>query len=119
MKWFLAKLVYRIICGAGQHTPQFDEQLRLIQAPDKDEAFEKAYTIGTNEEETFYNKQAQLVQWKFVNVSELHYLTELIDGAEVYSKINEVDDAAAYTAMIHTRAEHIQETFSHPLLNPA
>ena len=31
MKWYLAKIVYRIICGEGNHTPQFDEQLRLIK----------------------------------------------------------------------------------------
>ena len=34
MKWYLAKLVYRIICGEGNHKPQFDEQLRLIYAED-------------------------------------------------------------------------------------
>ena len=34
MKWYLAKLIYRIICGDGTHTPQFDEQLRLIHAED-------------------------------------------------------------------------------------
>jgi hypothetical protein len=27
MKWYLAKMVFRIICGEGEHTPQFDEQL--------------------------------------------------------------------------------------------
>jgi len=27
MNWYLAKLVFRIICGDGDHTPQFDEQL--------------------------------------------------------------------------------------------
>ena len=32
MNWYLAKIVYRIICGQGNHTAQFDEQLRLIQA---------------------------------------------------------------------------------------
>ena len=31
MNWYLAKIVYRIICGDGNHTAQFDEQLRLVQ----------------------------------------------------------------------------------------
>ena len=35
MKWYLAKIIYRIICGEGIHTPQFDEQLRLIHAEDE------------------------------------------------------------------------------------
>ena len=30
MKWYLAKMIFRIICGEGEHTPQFDEQLRLV-----------------------------------------------------------------------------------------
>ncbi|RYY10197.1 MAG: DUF4288 domain-containing protein, partial [Chitinophagaceae bacterium] len=27
MNWYLAKLIFRIVCGQGNHTPQFDEQL--------------------------------------------------------------------------------------------
>ena len=41
MKWYLAKIVFQIICGDGKHTAQFDEQLRLIAAADEDEAFGK------------------------------------------------------------------------------
>ena len=47
MNWFLAKIVYRIVCGDGDHTPQFDEQLRLVQATDESSAFEKAKAIAT------------------------------------------------------------------------
>ena len=42
MSWYLTKIVYRIICGQGNHTAQFDEQLRLIEAGSSQEAFEKA-----------------------------------------------------------------------------
>ncbi len=42
MYWFLAKIVYQIVCGEGNHTAQFDEQLRLVQAADENEAFDKA-----------------------------------------------------------------------------
>jgi len=117
MKWFMAKLVYQIICGSGDHTAQFDEQLRLIYAASEDQAFEKAYKMGKHEEDTFYNQKSQLVQWQFVNVSELYHLSELIDGAELYSKINEVDDAATYANLVHRKAEHIQQKSSHQLLN--
>ena len=55
MKWYLAKLVYRIICGEGAHTPQFDEQLRLIYAEDDLHAFQKARTTGHLEEDNFLN----------------------------------------------------------------
>ena len=46
MKWFLAKLVFLIHCGNGNHTPQFDEQLRLIYAEDELHAFHKARLLG-------------------------------------------------------------------------
>jgi len=35
MNWYLAKMVFRIICGEGNHTAQFDEQLRLISGESK------------------------------------------------------------------------------------
>ena len=117
MKWYLAKIVFQIICGDGEHMAQFDEQLRLIAAANEDEAFEKATGIGKNEEDSFYNLKQQLVRWQFVNVSELYHLNELIDGAEMYSRINEVDDAASYITFVHRRAESIRRKYTHRLLN--
>ena len=117
MKWFLAKLVFRIVCGHGEHTAQFDEQLRLIAANNENHAFEKASTMGIDEGDRFFNQKQQLVQWQFVNVSELYYLSELIDGAELYSRINEVDDADAYINFVHRKAESIQQKQMHQLLN--
>ncbi|MGZ5285531.1 MAG: DUF4288 domain-containing protein [Flavisolibacter sp.] len=117
MKWYLAKTVHRIICGEGNHTPQFDEQLRLVSANDEDEAYAKAFRIGCQEEDTFFNQKQQLVQWKFVDIAELYCLTELIDGAELYSKINEVDDAAFYTDCILRKAASIRNKESYQILN--
>lgn len=117
MKWYLAKVVYRIICGAGTHTAQFDEQLRLITAADETEAFEKATAIGRQEADRFYNNKQELVQWQFINVSELYRLQQLLDGAEVYSRITEVDNAEAYTDFVHHKAAGIQQKNTHELLN--
>lgn len=108
MNWYLAKIVYRIICGNGDHTGQFDEQLRLIAAICKEDAFQKAQSIGKQEEEVFYNQNQQLVHWQFINVCNLYKLGDLIDGAELYSRIEERDDADEYIAIIHKKAEHIQ-----------
>jgi hypothetical protein len=107
MKWYLAKLVFRIVCGEGQHTPQFDEQLRLIAATNKEEAFLKAKEMGKNEEDTFYNRKEQLVQWQFINLSELNELSELIDGAELYSRIEEKENAEAYIFTVNQKAENL------------
>lgn len=109
MKWYLAKLIYRIICGEGNHTPQFDEQLRLIHAEDDMHAFQKARITGEKEEDSFLNNQQKPVHWKFIDVSELHPLNDLIDGAELYSKIGEEEDAESYIRMINNRAKQLHE----------
>lgn len=116
MNWYLAKIVYRIICGNGDHTPQFDEQLRLIYADSKEVAFYKAQHTGKKEEETFYNLKEELVQWQFINVSELYKIGEMIDGAELYSRIEERDDGDTYADIVHKKAEGILHTDSHQLL---
>jgi hypothetical protein len=116
MNWYLAKLVFRIICGEGKHTAQFDEQLRLIAATGKEEAFTKAVTVGKKEEETFFNNKEQLVKWEFINVSELYLLSELIDGAELYSRIEEQDNADAYVYTVNQKADNIFFTQTPQLL---
>jgi len=117
MNWYLAKIVFRIICGEGHHCPQFDEQLRLIKATDEDEAFFKAQSLGVQEEDTFQNIHKQQVHWQFINVSELYKLSALIDGAEVYSSIRETDEAEYYIDLVHKKAEGIQEKQTHKLLH--
>ena len=119
MNWYLSKMVFRIICGEGQHKAQFDEQLRLIQAGSKEEAFHKAQLMGMKEEEMFFNSQLQLVQWLFISVSELYQLNELIDGAEVYSRIEERENADSYMHIIHKKAEQIRFGNTLEMLNLA
>lgn len=50
------------------------------------QAFYKARDIGKQEENCFLNNVHKPVQWKFIDVSEIHLLDALADGAEVYSK---------------------------------
>ncbi len=119
MNWYLTKMVFRIICGDGNHTAQFDEQLRLIHADSKEEAFHKAQTMGMKEEEMFFNNRQQLVQWQFISVSELYQLNELVDGAEVYSKIEEKENAENYIHIVHARSEQIRFGNTLELLNLA
>ncbi len=117
MKWYLAKIVYQIVCGNGDHPAQFDEQLRLIYANTEQEAFTKGCDVGKKEEETFYNQRQQLVTWRFINVSEIHSLSPLTDGAEVFSRINEVDDADAYCSFVHIKANELEKRKTERLIN--
>jgi hypothetical protein len=109
MQWYLAKLIYRIICGDGDHVAQFDEQLRLIQADDTLHAFQKARRLGEQEEDNFLNASDKPVHWKFIDVAELHKLDKLIDGAEMYSRICEQDDPDIYVRITHLKATHLLE----------
>jgi len=116
MNWYLSKIIFQIICGEGRHTPQFDEQLRLISAANEEEAFSKAEAIGRREQDDFYNHEQQLVRWKFINVVELYRLSGLLDGAEMYSRIQETDDAEAYIDLANRRANHIRISSTHKML---
>jgi hypothetical protein len=116
MNWYLTKIVYRIICGQGNHTAQFDEQLRLIQAGTAQEAFEKASALGEKEADNFYNEDQKLVQWKFINVAELYRLSGLLDGVELYSRIQETDNAELYIELTNKKASNILHNSKHQFL---
>lgn len=116
MNWYLAKLIFRIVCGDGNHTPQFDEQLRLIAAGNNEEALSKAILLGETEGDGFPEHEYKMVKWRFINVSELYRITELIDGAELYSRVQETDDADVYMELVNTRARFIRENNTHSYL---
>jgi hypothetical protein len=89
----------------------------LIEADHEEEALEKAMDIGIREQDTFYNQQQKLVQWKFINVSELHILGGLLDGAELYSRIQETDNADRYIELTNNKAAHIRKHNNHQMMN--
>jgi len=108
MNWYIAKIIFRICNGEGSHKPQFDEHLRLIQASNFEEAFLKARILGLQEEATFLNNHLDMVKWEFVNVSELFPMNELKDGVELYSQIQEKEEAEHYIHYVHQKAAAIQ-----------
>jgi hypothetical protein len=95
MNWYMAKLVYQFLCGSGQHTAQFNEQLRLIVAEDALHAFYKARLIGERETLHIVNEGLP-IQWKFIDVTEILPVNKLSDGAELWSFMNEDPDAELY-----------------------
>ncbi|MFM7858773.1 MAG: DUF4288 domain-containing protein [Flammeovirgaceae bacterium] len=108
MNWYLAKIVYQIISGSGNHTPQFDEQLRLIRADEWSWAREKANIIGRLLEQCIENNKKEKLTWKFVEVTELILLTSLEDGDEIYSTTQEPNDVNEYLTSISRKA-HIYQ----------
>jgi hypothetical protein len=108
MSWYIAKIVFRIICDEEKST-QFDEQIRLINASDEQEALLKAKNIGFMEEDSFLNSSQKQVNWKFINVSELYKLNTISDGVEIFASTEERDEAEVYVNFIHQKAEAIQQ----------
>ncbi len=104
MNWYVTKLIFRIISGDGKHAPQFDEQLRLINADTEKSAFEKAQKIGADVQESFSKAQKQLVKWLFVDVTEVNPINGLTDGTELHYQIHEAKDADLYIAWAHHRS---------------
>lgn len=104
MNWYVAKLIFRITCGNGNHQPQFDEQLRLISASDEKEALEKAQKIILAEQLVMEDKSQSAIRWDFINITELYQLDELKDGSEIYCNILEVNNAEEYIEMSHQKA---------------
>ncbi len=104
MNWYIAKIVFNISAENTRHTPQFDEQLRLIAAADVEEAFHKARALGLQEEDCFVNENKNRVRWEFINVAEITPVKRLEDGMELYSHIHETDEAKSYINWVHQKA---------------
>ena len=105
MNWYIAKLIFRIISGDGNHCPQFDEQLRLIAADNEGQAIEKAKHMGTSGQDSFLNAKKETVKWQFIGVTEMNSVATLADGAEIYYRLSETDDADGYIESARRKAE--------------
>jgi hypothetical protein len=114
MNWYLTKMIFRIVCGQGNHRAQFDEQIRLIQAQTPEEAFGKAMAFAQAEGMAAENNAA--VRWEFVNIPELLQLNGLVDGAELYSKVKEEEDPSLYEQLVHRRAAMLKYNLEHKMI---
>lgn len=105
MKWYLVKLVFQVLSGEGAHTPQFDEQVRLIRADEVNWAYEKATVVGWLEQQSFLNYNTEKVAWKFIEVAEIYEVPTPEDGVLLCSHTAEPDNAHAYIESTRIRAE--------------
>lgn len=108
MKWWLVKLVYRFVYGNGVHIAQFNQQLRMITAEDALHAFQKARLIGEREATTIQYNDIQ-ISWKFIDVIDISAISNLMDGEEIWSVINEETDADLYIRTIQLQSKALLE----------
>ena len=105
MNWYIAKIIYQVISGEGEHTPQFDEQFRLIRADETAWAWEKASVIARMEQSLFLNSKREEVQWKFIAVEDVSMIESLEDGTQCYAQTIEPYDAEEYVMISQSRAK--------------
>lgn len=105
MNWYLVKLIFLVRSGEGMHTPQFDEQWRWIRADEVAWAYEKATVLGRLEETNFLNDRTETVEWKFIDVVDIHKISSMEDGDQIFSATQEPIDADAYIEEIKLRSQ--------------
>lgn len=106
MSWYLAKTIFRICAPGEQNRVQFEEQLHLVQASSQMEALQKASALGEKEDAAFQNAAGETVRWQFIAVPELQRIPELLDGLELSSRIEEMEDPENYIAL--QRDKHVR-----------
>ncbi|MFW0717548.1 DUF4288 domain-containing protein [Pedobacter sp. N23S346] len=109
MKWFMVKYIYQIVCSEGNYNTQFDEQFRLMQAPDINDAFRKAENQADGFQLPFKNCIGELVTWKFICVADIHEVQIPADGVEVTSILHEPEDITAFLNAIEQRKLFLQQ----------
>ncbi len=114
MDWYIAKLVFRIVCEKEPEKGQFDEQLWLVSATSAGEALFKARRKGMTESDSFKGEYTGTMRWQFIDVAEVTELGALEDGTPIYSRVEETDDLKGYLISVQRKAQNIGE---HQLLS--
>lgn len=108
MNRYLIKLMFNINIGNGSNATQFDEQVRVIESNNLEDAFYKARAIGRREEETFLNAENQVVSWQFIDVADVYPLEEFKDGEQIYSSTRKIKDSNSFISYIRQKSMEIQ-----------
>jgi len=108
MNKYIAKIVFQIVSGSGEHKPQFDEQLHLLEAKDEKEALKNARAKGRAEEDSFPNEKNEIVKWKFIDVVDLLEIRDIKEGSQIYSRIEEAEDAGNYISVAKQKARTVE-----------
>src|SRR3954464_15236501 len=108
MKQFLVKLVFKIEFHGGKSAPQFDEQMRLVEARSAEDAFHRARALGAKEQETFAHRSGEIISWKFIDVSEVYALESVRDGQQICSTTHITDDETGFVHYVRRKSMEIQ-----------
>lgn len=85
---YLAVLVHEATSEAPGHVPFYEESFVLLKAESRQEAAEKANSLGKQQEASFDDEQHRPVTWKLKQVVEVKPVEDdtFDDGSELYSR---------------------------------
>ncbi len=109
MNWYIVKIVFNIAHQNNKPSNEFDEQFRLIEAHNEEEAFLKARFIGVKNENSFENIEGETINWNFIDVAYVKELDSLKDGLELFSTTHEAEDPLSYMRFVQHQAENIYD----------
>jgi Domain of unknown function (DUF4288) len=115
MNWYLTKIVFRILYATDKQKAQFDEQLRIIMAPDPQTALDKTRRFA-EDETNFISSSDMAVKWQFVNVTEIYRINNYIDGAEIFSQLSEEENGDLYEEKINRKAANTLQNIQNRIL---
>jgi Domain of unknown function (DUF4288) len=105
MNWYLVKLIFLVKRGEHAHAPRFDEQWRWIRADEVAWAYEKSAVLGRLEETNFLNDRAEEVECKFIEVGDIHKISSMEDGDELFSVTLDPINADAYIEEVKLKSQ--------------
>jgi hypothetical protein len=96
--WFSVRMTFESrIDGTALSDGIVEESIRVLRAQDEVQALELAEEIARSAEHAYPNEQGQTVSWHLVAVVEVQelFVTEMLDGTEVFSRMYRRDTAGA------------------------
>jgi hypothetical protein len=88
--FYSARLLFIILVddGPGKKRNRYDESVVVFKATDFDHAFTRALELGRKAETDYLNDKGQRVRWALVQVINLDWIGQKIDGKEVASDLH-------------------------------
>jgi hypothetical protein len=108
-------MVFRIICDTHQQKTQFEEQVRIILAPDFESAMAKARKFAIDETSQEGNSYLS-VRWQFVNITEIYRLNNYLDGAEILSQLSEAENGDLFEEKVNRKAANTLQNLQNRIL---
>jgi hypothetical protein len=105
---YLAKLVFHVSILDDKSKVEFDEQVRLIKAPNAESAYIKAKILGKHNDISFVNENGKTISWKFIDVTDIICLSDKENGDEIFSTSYTIEDSENYISFARHKAMMLQ-----------